>query len=139
MRRGPNTDRNIRFNIFTPRLGPRRRVPVYAPPAAAAQRATVALKRYRLDLAAALVASKVTINGNFFWVTAASASSVVAQIQLVARDGTVSDLIDVGQGFRLFGVDYDAILVTSAAQAAAYLIITYGTDPLAGAVNGDTI
>lgn len=131
-----DTDRVYRPQVFTPRIA--RVARVAAPAATAAPERTVRrLLRYRLGLDAALATSRVPLSGNVFWITSASGSDAVCQIQFVYSDGSIGDLIDVAQGFRLFGHDYDAVLVTCSAQASKYLVITYGTaNP---GTEGDTI
>lgn len=86
-------------------------------------------RRQKIALDAQLTAQRFNIAGNAFWVTSASGSDAIAQVQFV-KGSDVSDLVDIAQGFRAFGVDFDYILVTTAsAQASKYLIVTYGDAP----------
>ncbi|HYU02109.1 MAG TPA: hypothetical protein VEK85_17195 [Gemmatimonadales bacterium] len=81
---------------------------------------------------------RYNITGNVLWATASSASSAAITVRFV-KGGQISDAVDVAPGFRLFGVPFDYVLISNAAQAGVTLTLTYGDDPKAGAVEGDTV
>jgi hypothetical protein len=108
-------------------------------PSTPAKPAPFVPRRQRLALDAQMTQFRVNIAGNVFWVTSASGTDAIAQVQFV-QGSNVSDVVDIAQGFRMFGVEFDYVLITTAAaQAAKYLTITYGDDPTSRGVEGDTI
>src|SRR6266516_2262978 len=68
-----------------------------------------------------------------------SPRKVTLTLTTLQTDVRYNITVNVAPGFRLFGVPFDYVLISNAAQAGVTLTLTYGDDPKAGAVEGDTV